>query len=275
MNDWQMIPEIVGCNAALRMAVTRAMEAVEQGRHLVMEGEAGTGRRLLARSAWYRRQPGTGSLFTLDCRIFPGDAAEALLFGEHFPPGAHSAISISKFNLDRGGGLLLLHADYLPLKTQGRLAHTLRQHLFQPPGKRLQLMLTCDPSLYAPLPLHPELASLLRVHVPALRQRVEDIRAIAEAFLRDVSPFERVGCSQALIDKFCAYHWPGNISELRSVLRLLLLEPHGSLLDVRHLTDLMCRDERWYALLQNEYRPARGEGELARQWFPGHDRSLQ
>ena len=254
MKDWQIIPEMVGCNASLRMAAIQAVDAVEQGRHLVVEGEPGTGRRLLARSAWGRRSPGAASLFTLDCRIFGADGAETLLFGERSSTGFHSTIHLGKLNLTMGGGLLLLHAESLPLKTQDRLAQSLGQYLMYPRGEAIQLLMTCAPSLGAPLSLHPELAALLvRVRVPALRERLEDIRAIAEAFLRNASPLESVRCSQALIDKFCAYHWPGNITELRAVLRRLLLEAHTGLLDVRHLADLMCRNENCFSLLQNGY----------------------
>ena len=92
MKDWQIIPEMVGCNASLRMAAIQAVDAVEQGRHLAVEGEPGTGRRLLARSAWGRRSPGTASLFTLDCRIFGADGAyvfDALSQGRHAHPHQH------------------------------------------------------------------------------------------------------------------------------------------------------------------------------------------
>ena len=91
---------------------------------------------------------------------------------------------------------------------------------------------------------------LLRVRVPALRERVEDLRAMAEAFLRNASPFEKIRCSQALIDRFCAYDWPGNVTELRSVLRRLLLQPHTGLLDVHHLADLIYRDESCFGFMQ-------------------------
>ena len=108
--------------------------------------------------------------------------------------------------------------------------------------------------------LHPDLAALLlRIRVPALRERVEDIRAIAESFLHNASPFERIRCSQALIDRFCSYDWPGNVAELRSVLRRLLMERHNGLLDVRHLADLLCRDDASFALLQGSYRPPQME----------------
>ena len=251
MEDWQIIPELVGCNALLRMAAHQAVDAVEQGRHFIVEGEPGSGRRLLARSAWCRRSPGARSLLTLDCRMFHHDGAEMLLFGERCTNGSHKVIQLGKLNLAAGGGLLLLHVEYLPLKTQGRLAETLENHLFGPRAETIQLLLTSAPSLHAPLSLHPQLAAmLLRVRVPALRERVEDLRPIAEAFLRNAAPFEKIRCSQALIDRFCAYDWPGNVTELRSVLRRLLLQPHTGLLDVRHLADLVYRDEGCFGFLQ-------------------------
>jgi DNA-binding NtrC family response regulator len=269
MKDWQIIPEIVGCNASLRMAAMRAVDAVEQGRHFVVEGEPGSGRRLLARSAWCRRSPGARSLFTLDCRMFQSDGAAAVLFGEQSSIGPHTTIQLGKLNLAKGGGLLLLHAEFLPLKVQCRLAHVLEQHLGKPRDESIQLLMTCTPSLNAPLSLHPDLAGLLlRVRVPALRERVEDIRPLAEAFLRDSAPFERVRCSQALIDRFCRYEWPGNITELRLVLRRLLLEPHNGLLDVRNLADLMCRDEASFARLQGFRSPGPMQVETA---LVGHE----
>jgi len=255
MRDWQTIPEIVGRNSALRMAAMQAVDAVEQGRHFVVEGEAGSGRRLLARSAWCRRSPGARSLFTLDCRMVGDDGAEAILFGERSTGSAHATVHLGKLGLAMGGGLLLLHAEYLPRKTQARLARTLENHLFRPSGEGIQLLLTATSTLDSSLSLHPDLAGMLmRVRVPALRERVEDIRAIAETFLRNASPFEKISCSQALVDRFCAYDWPGNVTELRSVLRRLLLQPHSGLLDVRHLADLICRDESCFGFLQGTNR---------------------
>jgi len=256
MNDWQVIPEIVGSNLSLRMAAMRTIDAVEHGQHLVIEGEPGSGRRLMARSAWHHRRPAARSLFTLDCRMFRGDAAEELLFGERSTGGSPSNIRLGKLNLVAGGGLLLLHVEELSLELQSRLARSVNQYLRQPPHTGVQLLMTCAPSLEVRLSLHSDLsAMLLRVRIPALRERVEDIRAIAEAFLRVASPFERIRCSQALIDRFRRYDWPGNITELRSVMRRLSLERHGGLLDVRHLADAMYRNENSFTLLQGPYGP--------------------
>jgi DNA-binding NtrC family response regulator len=251
MKDWQIIPEIVGCNASLRVAAMQAVDAIEQGRHFVVEGEPGSGRRLLARSAWYRRSPGPRSLFTLDCCTLHSDGASALLFGERSSSGAHTTIQLGKLNPAVSGGLLLLHVEFLSPKVQSRLAESLDEYMCRPRNESIQLLMTCTPSLNAPLSLHSDLAGLLlRVRVPALRERVEDIRSIADAFLRNSSPFDRVRCSQALIDRFCRYDWPGNVTELHTVLRRLVLEPHNGLLDVRNLADLMCRDETCFALMQ-------------------------
>lgn len=251
MNDWQVIPEIVGCNANLRLAVMQMMDALEEEHHVVLEGEPGSGRRLLARSAWARRTPGARPLFTLDCHIFGGDATEALLFGERSSADSHPMLHGGRFNLSMTGGLLLLHADELAVRTQTRLAQALDPLLCKPRRAGMQLMITCTPLSDGSLPLYPGLAAMVRrIQLPALRERIEDIRPIAEAFLRNASPFESVRCSQALIDRFCEYYWPGNITELRSILRRLLLESHSGLLDVRQLDDLMCRDQSCFALSQ-------------------------
>ncbi len=251
MSDWQVIPEIIGNNASLRMAAMQAIDAVELGRHFVVEGEAGSGRRMLARSAWNRRRPGARSLFTMDCRMFRSDGAESFLFGDHSSCGSRNTIQLGKLNLATGGGLLLLHAEFLPPQTQGRLAQSLDQYRSCPRGEGIQLLMTCTPSQNGHLSVHPDLAGLLlRVRVPPLRERVDDIRAIAESFLRNASPFEKIQCSQALIDRFCAYDWPGNVTELRSVLRRLVLQAHDGMLDVRHLSELLCRDETCFALLR-------------------------
>lgn len=278
MKGWQIIPEIAGCNATLRLAAIQAVDAVEQGRHFVVEGEAGSGRRLLARSAWCRRSPGARSLFTLDCRIFGDDSVDALLFGERSINSPHANIHLGKLGLAMGGGLLLLHAEFLPLKTQLRLAQTLENHLFRSRGEGVQLLLTTTPTLDASRTMHPALAGMLmRIRVPALRERVEDIRAVAEALLRNASPFDTIRCSQALIGRFCNYDWPGNITELRSVLRRLLLQPHGGLLDVSHLDDLICSDENYFGFLHASVRPIpppNGSGSLIHSLSP-QSRRLQ
>ncbi len=248
MDHWKLIPEIIGRNARLRIAAMQTVDAVDQGRHFVVEGESGSGRRLLARSAWCHRSPGARSIFTLDCRLFRSEGAEALLFGEP-SSGSSAGIRLGKLTLPAGGGLLLLHAECLSHKVQGRLASAFGRFPGAPRREGIQLMLTCAPQFDSDL--HPDLAALLlRVRVPALRERVEDIGALVEAFLHNASPFESLRCSQALIDKFCGYDWPGNITELRSALRHLLLEPHSGLLDVRHLAGLICRSRTCFALLQ-------------------------
>jgi two-component system response regulator AtoC/two-component system response regulator HupR/HoxA len=226
-------------------------DALEQGGHVVIEGETGSGRRLLARSTWQRRTPGARSLFTLDCHMFGGATAEELLFGDHSGSNNRFALNPERFHLAMSGGLLLLHAEKLSVRAQTRLAQAIDPLLSRPRGTGMQMIVTCTPQPAGALPLYPGLANiLLPVRMPPLRERIEDIRPIAESFLRNASPFERVHCSQALIDKFCAYQWPGNVTELRSVLRRLLLEAHHGLLDVRHVADLMCRDATCFALMQ-------------------------
>lgn len=249
-DNWQMVPETVGTNAKLRMAVIQAMRAVEEGRHFLVEGEAGSGRRLLARRAWAQHAPGVCTLFTLDCRVFCASDTELLLFGERQIHDGHTTIQLGRLNLAAGGGLLLLHVESLPARTQLRLAAALTETARRTRAESFQLMLTADNTTVKANWLEPELAAmLLPIHVPPLRERVEDIPALCEAFLRTMAPFDAVVCSPALLARFSNYAWPGNVAELRSVLRQLMLEPHGRQLDVKHLKHLN-RDRGSAAMLR-------------------------
>jgi len=93
------------------------VDSVEQGRHFLVEGEAGSGRRLLARSACAAEVPAHVRCLPWTAACFPSDGAEALLFGERSSSSAHTAAHPGKLNLAVGGGLLLLHTESLPLNS--------------------------------------------------------------------------------------------------------------------------------------------------------------
>lgn len=245
MNEWQIIPEIVGCNAALRRAALKAMETVEAGHSLLIEGAPGTGRRLLARCAWARRKPGSRSLFTMDCRLFGSEATEETLLG------ATAAMGTTHPRIHSGmhGGVLLLHVEELNRQTQERVLRLIEAQRQRNSG--VQLLMTCATEENLREALLPAFSGLVqRVRVPALCERIEDIRPITESFLRNASPFERVRCSQAMYEKFCAYDWPGNVTQLRGVLRRLMMLPHDGFLDIGLLAELMFHDDTCYALLE-------------------------
>ena len=124
--------------------------------------------------------------------------------------------------------------------------------------------MTCGPALHAPLPLHPDLAGqLIRIHIPALRERPEDIRAIADAFLRNASPFERFRCSRR--SSTASAPMTGRAMSPNCVPRcgVFCWKPHDGLLDVRNLANLMCRDESRFAMLQGAFRPVRRKSKPA------------
>jgi DNA-binding NtrC family response regulator len=244
MNHWQMIPELAGHDAHLRRAVQQTMDVIVNGNHLLIEGEAGTGRRTLARSCWRRASSGNRPLFTLDCHTFSAEVTGEFLFGARSRYGA--MLHDGGFHLAMSTGLLLLHIDELAASVQGRLAEALDSNLRHQHGTTAQLILTCDRALDSAPSLEPSLLRFLRrVRMPSLRERRADIELIAEAFLRKARPYSSIRCSPALIERLCMHDWPGNVTELRSVLRRLLLEPHGDLLDVHHLDKLMSDEDAY------------------------------
>ena len=247
MEQWQITPEIAGRNPMLRHAIVQAMDAVRQGQHLLIEGEGGSGRRLLARSAWARHGRGESTMLTVDCQMFGAQAVESLLFGE---ASRRSHIHES-LTVPLSGGLLLVRAEALPPHTQHRLGAALRRNAIVEGPLRLQVILvsTALPPSAADLALTP---GMVRVWIPPLRQRPEDIPTLVEFFLHQISPYHKVRCSNELMERLCAYSWPDNVAELRTVLRRLLMQAHRNFLDVEHLISLASQDGRGLGLIQGE-----------------------
>ncbi|MDR3765003.1 MAG: sigma 54-interacting transcriptional regulator [Acidobacteriota bacterium] len=242
MEHWQITPEIVGRNPGLRHAVVQAMDAVRLGHHLLIEGEPGSGRRLLARCAWGRHGHGEDTMLTIDCQMFGADAVQSLLFGN---PARTRRTDVETLTVPLSGGLLLLRADTLPQSTQLRLSTALRRNPTEDEPPRLQAMLICAvaPTEMLMTP------GMTRVWVPPLRQRAEDIPELVDRFVRVISPYERVRLSSDLMERLSGYGWPENIAELRTVIRRLLMQPHHGRLGLSHLTSLICQDGRSLGLL--------------------------
>lgn len=244
MEHWQITPEITGRDPVLRHAIVQALDAVRLGHHLLIEGEPGSGRRLLARCAWSRHGHGEQTMLTVNCQMFGAEAVESLIFGD----GKQRHSSTDMLTVPLSGGLLLLQVESLPKVTQFRLGAALSRQRAVAGPPRLQVILagTAVPSLTSELLLVP---GLTRVWVPPLRQRTGDIPALVEVFLRQISPYERILCSPELMDRLCGYDWPENVAELRSVIRRLLMLPHHGYLDVAELMSLVCQDGRSLGLI--------------------------
>ena len=209
---------------------------------ILIQGETGSGKGLLARWLHDASRRADEPFIDINCAGLLPDLLEAELFG--YERGAFTGAAAAKMGLieaaDRGTMFLDEIGD-MPLVVQAKLLKVLEEKSFRRMGdvraRRVDVRIVTAthhslPELVAAKQFRQDLyfrINTITLRVPALRERREDIPALASLLLQQLArelqrPAPRLdpGATTAL----CAYHWPGNVRELRNVLeRALLLAP--------------------------------------------------
>ncbi|MBK6920901.1 MAG: sigma 54-interacting transcriptional regulator [Deltaproteobacteria bacterium] len=202
--------------------------------HVLVVGETGTGKEVLAEEIHRRSGRGDAPLRRIDCAALPAERADAVLFGADDVPGALAAAE--------GGTVLLDEVCLLSLATQARLLA-----LLDGAGGTLdvRVVATSCRDLEAEVAagrLREELYFRLdgiTLAVPPLRRRPREISALAERFVQEAAQAagraEAPMLSDAALALLSSYPWPGNVRELRNVMRRALLLCDGDEIEPAHL----------------------------------------
>jgi DNA-binding NtrC family response regulator len=202
---------------------------------VLIEGETGTGKELVARAIYQQSLRHEGPFIALDCGAVPETLIESELFG--YDKGAFTGADRRKegyMELADGGTLFLDEITNLPLPTQSKLLRVLQERQIQPLGAvgplsvDLRVIAASNVSLADEVQggrfrqdLFHRLNEFL-IRLPPLRERLEDIEHLAQRFLaeanlelhknvREITP--------AAATVLAGYAWPGNVRELRNVIR--------------------------------------------------------
>jgi len=218
-------------------------------------GETGTGKEIFAQALHYTSARASHPWIAVNCGAIPNDLIEDELFGH--VRGAYTTALTSRNGLVReaeGGSLFLDDVDCLPLTAQTKLLRFLQEREFRAVGSNATQHADVRVIAASNRDLARSVASgefrqdlyfrlnVLPIALPALRERREDIAALAQHFLRHFArELKRPvrGITTAALQRMLMYDWPGNVRELQHVIERAVLLAKGQLLDVR---DIDCGD---------------------------------
>jgi len=229
---------MMGPSGQMEQVVRQIKQVAESPLSVLVEGETGTGKELVARAIHQlsarREQP----FVAVDCGAIPDTLIESELFGYEKGAftGAHQRRE-GQFQLAEGGSLFLDEILNLPLPTQAKLLRALQERQVQPLGSKKPGRVDVRIIAASNVPLEQEVragrfrqdvyyrVNEFRITLPPLRER-DDILHLANEFLPEAGtelgrPCRKI--SEAAAQVLLRYQWPGNVRELRNVIRRAML----------------------------------------------------
>jgi transcriptional regulator with PAS, ATPase and Fis domain len=230
LSDEPRFGEAIGVSMPMRHLFAVLERVAASDATVLLEGESGVGKEILAQAIHARSSRATGPFVTLDCGAIPGTLIESELFG-HERGAFTSAVEsrVGAFENADGGTIFLDEIGELPLDLQPKLLRALEQREVRPVGGRgprpfnARIVAATNRRLLEAAnkgefrrDLFYRLA-VARVTVPPLRDRREDILPLARAFLRATTRDPDAELAPELAALLTSHAWPGNVRELRNV----------------------------------------------------------
>jgi transcriptional regulator with GAF, ATPase, and Fis domain len=254
-----MFEEIVGTSTALQAVLSRIAKVAPTDSTVLITGETGTGKELIARAVHKRSQRSGHAFVSVNCAALPPSLISSELFGHE--KGAFTGAEqrrLGRFELADGGTIFLDEVGELPPDTQVALLRVLQEREFERVGGTRSIQV--DVRLIAATNRDLEAATaggtfrldlfyrlnVFPIEVPPLRQRKDDILMLLEYFVKRYA--SRAGKNIRTIDKktlelFQSYHWPGNIRELQNIIERSVIVSSGDVFSV---------DESWLSKVSSE-----------------------
>ena len=240
--------EIVGRSPQLCQMLSRVEVVAPTGSTVLILGETGTGKELIARAIHDRSPRRARPLVKMNCSAISAGLVESELFG-HVKGAFTGAVAArsGRFALADGGTIFLDEIGELPLETQAKLLRVLQEQEFEPVGSSQPRRV--DVRVIAATNRNLEQAvaegrfrsdlffrvNVFPIRVPALRERREDIPLLVhffvERFAREMS--KRIdGVSRQTMERLAAYDWPGNVRELQNIIERAMVLARGPVLEL-------------------------------------------
>ena len=229
-----MFEEIVGASQTLQPVLTRIAKVAPTDSTVLIMGETGTGKELVARAIHRRSARSSKNFVSVNCAVVPRDLIASELFGHE--KGAFTGAMqrrLGRFELAHGGTIFLDEVGELPTQLQVALLRVLQEREFERVGGNASIRVDVRVIAATNRDLHAAIEAgtfrsdlfyrlnVFPITVPALRDRADDIPLLVEYFIdrygrKGGRTFRRV--QKKTLDHLISYPWPGNVRELQNVI---------------------------------------------------------
>jgi DNA-binding NtrC family response regulator len=262
---------IIGHSNSLLYVLDLAVRAAQTDATVLIHGETGTGKELLAKAVHFNSARRDKPFVTINCAAIPKDLLESELFG-HVKGSFTGALAHKKGKVESadGGTLFLDEIGEMPLELQVKLLRLIQQGEIEKVGalsasnvdvriiaatyRNLQAMIedgAFREDLYYRL-------SVIPLDLPPLRERIEDISALVQHFFAKAKRKygrEQLVMPDTLIPHFSNYRWPGNIRELENIIERLVVLTKSTQIGVSDLPEHLRREHPPVDMLNLEMPP--------------------
>jgi two-component system nitrogen regulation response regulator NtrX len=247
--------ELIGNSPAMTRLREQIMRVAPTTASVLVTGENGTGKELVARSIHYYSQRRDKPIVAINCAAIPEELIESELFGHE--KGAFTgavAQKKGKFDLADGGTLFLDEIGDMSLKTQAKVLRILQERCFERVGGTR--LVTVDVRIIAATNkgLDEEIRqgrfredlyyrlNVVPFRVPALRERPDDIPLLVPHFVNQF--YHREGREPKMfmpetLEVLARYEWPGNVRELKNIIERILIMTPGRMIAPADVPDLL------------------------------------
>jgi formate hydrogenlyase transcriptional activator len=241
--------DIVGQSAAIKKVLTQAEQVARTNSTVLLLGETGTGKELVARAIHSLSSRKGRPLVTVNCASLPPTLIESELFGRE--KGAYTGAltrMTGRFELADGSTLFLDEIGELPLELQSKLLRFLEEGRFERLGSTKPLHVDVRIIAATNRDIEQEVKdgkfrrdlfyrlNVFPIVIPPLRERPEDIpllvRAVVKEFQKKMGK-EVEGIPKKTMEALKSYSWPGNVRELRNLIEHAMILSNGKTLDVQ------------------------------------------
>jgi DNA-binding NtrC family response regulator len=251
LRDTGLLGSLVGSSKKMQEIYGLVEMVAPSSASVLITGESGTGKELVARTIHNLSPRKNKPFVAINCSAIPETLIESEIFGHE--KGAFTGAMERRagcFELAEGGTLLLDEIGEMPIGTQAKLLRVLEDRKLRRLGSKVETEI--DVRVLAATNKVPEVAvvngelrndlyyrlNVFNIHMPPLREHKDDIRQLAESLLAEMNTKHSrnvSSISEAVLEEFQAYDWPGNVREMRNTLERAVIVCNGALVETRHL----------------------------------------